>query len=127
MSVLENLTLTCRKLSIIDYEVSLSIGVTPLERFVAQPVRISVDVWVPAPAALSDSLSSTYDYTKITRVIDETVTARSFCLQETLIELVAGKILADSSVRAIRIRSCKPKAIDKCAGAAVEIFRLNKN
>lgn len=127
MSVLENLSLTCRKLSIIDYEVSLLIGVSKAERSAAQPVKISVDVWVPASAIVNDAISCTYDYTLITQVIDETVTASSFCLQETLIERIAARILSDSAVRAIRVRSCKTQAIDKCAGAAVEIFRLNRN
>ncbi|HBC69692.1 MAG TPA: diguanylate cyclase, partial [Sutterella sp.] len=85
MSALDDLALTCRKLSIIDYEVSLSIGVTAEERAGAQPVLISVDVWVPRPAIVTDALASTYDYTQITRIIDETVTARSFRLQETLV------------------------------------------
>ena len=127
MSVLDELALTCRKLSIIEYELSLSIGVTAEERSSAQPVLLSVDVWVPRPDSVTDAISSTYDYTQITRVIDETVTARSFCLQETLIETIASKILRDSSVRAVRVRSLKTRAIDKCAGAAVEIFRTNTN
>jgi FolB domain-containing protein len=127
MSVLDELTLTCRKLSIIDYELSLSIGVAAEERSGAQPVLLSVDVWVPRPAIVTDAISSTYDYTQITGVIDEVVTARSFCLQETLVETIASKILLNSAVRAIRVRSCKTRAIDKCAGAAVEIFRLNSN
>ncbi|GEM_PF-5604926 len=127
MSALDDLALTCRKLSIIDYEVSLSIGVTAEERAGAQPVLISVDVWVPRPAIVTDALASTYDYTQITRIIDETVTARSFRLQETLVETIASKVLHNSAVRAIRVRSCKTRAIDKCAGAAVEILRLNAN
>ncbi len=127
MSQLDELLFAGRKLSIIDYEVSISIGVTARERAEVQPVLISADVWIPAGQCICDSISSTYDYTRITRIIDEAVTARSFCLQETLVDTLAAKILADSTVRAVRVRSCKIRALDKCAGAAVEIVRLQRS
>lgn len=117
----DTLTLTCRKLSIIDYSVDMSVGVYDEEKRKTQNVVFTVDVWVP----MADGADSYWDYTAIVQAVDAIVAGGHVGLQEEIHTLLFERLFADKRVRAVRILTKKTQALARAAAAAVETFRFN--
>lgn len=119
----DHLLLHCRKLSIFDYATDMFIGAYADERLQTQPVIFNVDVWVRMADSCSLSLEGVYDYTTIPQIIDSVIANGHVDLQETLVDLIADRLLSDPRVQAVRVSSRKPQAYPKCRGIGVEIFK----
>ncbi len=120
---LENLTLACRKLSILDYPVDMHIGVYDEEKGHTQPVVFTVDVWV----SLTDETQNYWDYTTIVKAVDAIVASGHIGLQEEIHEALFEALFADDMVCAARILTKKTKALAGAAAAAVETFKFHPN
>lgn len=121
---LESLTLNCRKLSIIDYQVDVHVGIYAQEKGHSQPVLFTVDVWVER----SDTIKNYWDYTTIVKAINHLVASgRHIGLQEEIHDALLDTLFSDCRVKAARILTKKTKAVTYAAAAAVETFRINPN
>jgi dihydroneopterin aldolase len=104
----------------------VAIGVTPKER--SQKQRLSIDVEFTLdtrPAAKTDSIRDTIDYSLVARSVVDVCGSRPFHLVETVAEVIAARVLADYPIRQIRVlvRKISPISDPKVASVSVEIVR----
>ncbi|WP_210358078.1 dihydroneopterin aldolase [Sphingomonas beigongshangi] len=103
-------------------EVMMRLGIHPHE---AVPQRVILTVWMtvdyPAPPS-SDRIEEVLDYDFVRNGILALVDGPGFDLQETLVEAVAARCLADPRVRHVRVRSKKPDVYPDAA-VGCEIVR----
>lgn len=119
----QTLSLTCRKITLNDYRTRIRIGAYDYERRAAQPVSVTVELWVTYRFGEQKKLHQVYDYTIITDTIERVAAAGHIDLQEDLVDQVIGALLADERVRAVRVRTAKPQACDAAESVSVETFR----
>ena len=123
----QTLSLTCRKITLNDYRTRIRIGAYDHERRAAQPVSVTVELWVTyinGTVYRTGSLDEVYDYTLITHTIEEVAAAGHIDLQEDLVDQVITALMADDRVRAVRVRTAKPQACDAAESVSVETFRV---
>ena len=102
-------------------------GATPAEQELGQ--RFVVDLEVERdlrPAGLSDELQDTVNYSHLFRLVREVLEGPSHRLLESLAETVAGRVLDEVEVDAVRVRVIKPQVPIKGSvldHASVEIYR----
>jgi len=101
-------------------------GVLPAEK--EYPQKFVVSLWMETnikPAARSDSLEASVDYSLIYKRVKQLVESNRFNLIETLAETIAEQVLSEQGVSRVKVRVEKPWA--PLAGpvrcAAVEIRR----
>lgn len=75
------------------------------QRFLAD-VRLDVDT---GPAAASDDLSDTIDYSKLARGIHGILEGEPVNLLEAVVDRILDLVMADSRVREAEVRVCKPE------------------
>lgn len=105
-------------------------GVTDEEKVLGQrllyDVRLTVD---DCPAAHSDDLEGTIDYTEVVDLIIEVATTKSYSLLERLAQATAEGILGRFPVDEVWVQVTKPHPPVACAltsvGAAVELIRAD--
>ena len=119
----QTLSLTCRKITLNDYRTRIRIGAYDHERRAAQPVSVTVELWVTYRFGEQKRLDEVYDYTLITHTIEEVAAAGHIDLQEDLVDQVITALMADDRVRAVRVRTAKPQACDAAESLSVETFR----
>lgn len=86
-------------------------GVFPQERERGQPFVIDVELEVDtAPAAGSDALADTIDYSSLAQQLVDVVSGEPVNLIETLAERLAAVCLADPRVQAATVEVHKPEA-----------------
>jgi len=97
--------------SIRDLAVRAVIGVHPWERQTEQTLTFSVDLATDIrPAAASDDLAGTLDYSAVAVTIADVVRAGKFQLIETAAERVAERLLAAHRLTWLRLELRKPIA-----------------
>ena len=116
--------------SIRDLSVPAVIGVHDWERATEQTLIFSVDL-VPETAdvrkaAASDNLADALDYSAVASTITAVVREGKFHLIETAAERVAERLLADHSVRWLRLELRKPITNDGYT-AVITIERTREN
>ena len=116
--------------SIRDLSVPAVIGVHDWERATEQTLIFSVD-FVPETAdvrkaAASDNLADALDYSAVASTITAVVREGKFHLIETAAERVAERLLADHSVRWLRLELRKPITNDGYT-AVITIERTREN
>lgn len=119
----QTLSLTCRKITLNDYRTRIRIGAYDHERRAAQPVSVTVELWITYRFGEQKRLDEVYDYTLITHTIEEVAAAGHIDLQEDLVDQVITALMADDRVRAVRVRTAKPQACDAAESVSVETFR----
>ncbi len=105
-------------------------GVTDEEKVLGQrllyDVRLTMD---DCPAARSDDLDGTIDYTEVVDLIIEVATTKSYSLLERLAQATAEGILRRFPVDEVWVQVTKPHPPVACAlasvGAAVELIRAD--
>ena len=116
--------------SIRDLSVSAVIGVHGWEREIEQTLVVSVDLVPEAAdvrrAAASDDLADAVDYSAVAKTIAAVVREGTFRLIETAAERVAERLLADHSVRWLRLELRKPITNDGYT-AVITIERTRGN
>ena len=92
------------------------------------PPRLLIDVELFVALADStpraDRLDEVLDYDFIRAVIAEQVAAGHVALQETLVDAIAGRLLAHPKVRAVRVSTEKPDVYPDCAAVGVEVLHV---
>ena len=102
------------------------LGVTAEERSALQTVIVDLELWLDlAPAAASDAIAHTVNYSVACAYAEEIASARSFNLIEALAGEIADILLAKFTVEQVRILVRKPSALARrgAAYAAVELVR----
>lgn len=111
-----------------DLKIDAVIGVFGWERQVHQ--RISVDLEMGTDithAASTDGIEDTLDYKSISQRICALVEENQPQLVETLIELIARKIMQEYHIPWLKITISKPGAVRNSAAVGVTIERGSKN
>ncbi len=123
----------CRRLFLRDYTATILIGAYAFEKEQAQQVVIQAEVFVPLAASTpqADQLEEVVDYGVLREAVMEGIkecTAQGHVhLQETLCDVIAGKLFAHAYCRAVRVCIEKPQAYPDCAGVGVEVFHIRED
>jgi FolB domain-containing protein len=88
-------------------------------RLVVVSLAIEADL---APAGAADDLALTVDYSRVTRLVRESVAGTRFQLLEALAAFVADEVLSVPRVRAVEVSVIKPGAV-RGAGAPRVVIR----
>ena len=102
------------------------LGVTDEERSTPQTVIVDLELSLDlAPAAASDAIGHTVNYSSVCAYAEEIAAARPFNLIESLAGAIADILLAKFTVKQVRILVRKPAALARrgAAYAAVELVR----
>ena len=102
------------------------VGLRPDEREQEQPVDLDVELGLDlSRAGRSGRIHETCDYDRVADEIRALLRFRRYRLIESAVEELAALLLGvHEHVRWVRIRLCKPRALDgRARGAAVEITR----
>ncbi len=104
--------------------IDATIGVYDWERTIKQRLVLDLDMYFDIkPAASSDDLSHTLDYSAVSQRIISFVEASSYQLLEALAEQVASIVMAEFSVSGLRLRINKPGAVPEASGVGLLIVR----
>lgn len=97
-------------------------GVTLEERMEPQPFEVDVDLELDlGPAAASDDLTRTVDYSAVFDLVRDAVEGTSFRLIEALAGTIAERTLAQHAAASVEVRVRKPKAPLPGAFETVEV------
>lgn len=113
----------CRHILITDVKRNMMIGAYETEKLAAQPVIINVELFVNTQNE-DDDLNNAYNYDEVIETIDSILNQEHICLQETLVELIAQRLLKNPLLTAVIVRSEKTRAYPDVKSAAVEIFKV---
>lgn len=113
----------CRHILITDVKRNMMIGAYEDEKLAAQPVIINVELFVNTQNE-DDDLNNAYNYDKVIESIDSILNQGHICLQETLVESIAQRLLKNPLVTAVVVRSEKTQAYSDVKSAAVETFKV---
>ena len=95
-------------------------GILPEEQNRAQPLEVDIDIEADlAPAASSDDVEDTIDYSAICAIAERIIRAERFDLLETLAQRLAEAVLADERALAVtiavrKLRPPVPHHLDTC-------------
>ena len=95
-------------------------GLLPEEQNRAQPLEVDIDIEADlAPAAASDEVEDTIDYSAICAITERIIRAERFDLLETLAQRLAEAVLADERAVAVtiavrKLRPPVPHHLDTC-------------
>lgn len=112
-----------RHIFIKDIEKNMLIGAYEHEKVAAQPVIINVELFVNTQNE-GDDLSNAYNYDEVIETIDAILSEGHICLQETLVDLIAERLLRNPLLVAVVVRSEKTQVYLGVKSAGVEIFRV---
>jgi 7,8-dihydroneopterin aldolase/epimerase/oxygenase len=90
-----------------DLDVAMRLGIHPHEA-APQRVRVAVRLTVDYPSPPSaDAIEEVLDYDFVRETVRTLAAGPGFALQETLVEAIAQRCLADPRVTEVRVRSTK--------------------
>jgi len=96
------------------------------ERNWAQPIDVDVEILIDlAPAALSDELSDTIDYSEVYTACSQIVTQQSYTLLEAIADRIATALCQEPKVIEVIVRVRKPRLLEG-ATPEVELRRINQ-
>ncbi len=111
-----------------DLRLRCTIGAFPHEREHPQEVLLNLDLYTDiSAAAASDQLSEAVDYKDLKFRILDLAESSSFRLVETLAESIAGSVLKDKRIQAVKLRLEKPGALTFARTVGVEIERKRED
>ncbi|MEQ9462516.1 MAG: dihydroneopterin aldolase [Haliea sp.] len=100
------------------------IGVYDWERSVRQTLVLDLEMaWDNRPAAAGDAIDAALDYATVSSRVTEHIENSSRQLLETLAEELAALVLAEFGVPWLRLRLCKPGAVQQARDVGVLIER----
>ena len=100
------------------------IGVYDWERSIRQTLVLDLEMaWDNRPAAAGDAIDSALDYATVSSRVIEHIELSSHQLLETLAEELAALVLAEFGVPWLRLRLCKPGAVQQARDVGVLIER----
>jgi FolB domain-containing protein len=115
---------TTDRILIKDLMLRCILGLSGEERREKQDVLINLILWTDLrPAATSDSIQDTVDYSALKKRIITLVESSQFHLAETLADRIAGLCLEPPSVQKVQVTVEKPTALRFAHSVGVEITR----
>ena len=116
----------CRRIYLRDAVFEANIGVYDRERAGAQRLIVNVDVFVALSASTPrhDSVEEVIDYDFVRETVRRRIGRGHVNLQETLVDDLAGVLLAPAGVVAVRVCTEKPDVYDDVAGVGIEVLRF---
>lgn len=100
------------------------IGVYEWERTIRQTLVLDLEMaWDNRPAAAGDAIAAALDYAAVSSRVITYIEASSHQLLETLAEDLAALVLAEFGVPWLRLRLCKPGAVQQARDVGVLIER----
>jgi 7,8-dihydroneopterin aldolase/epimerase/oxygenase len=116
----------CRRIYLRDAVFEANIGVYDRERAGTQRLIVNVDVFVALSASTPrhDSVEEVIDYDFVRETVRRRIGRGHVNLQETLVDDLAGALLAHPGVVAVRVCTEKPDVYDDVAGVGVEVLRF---
>ena len=107
-----------------ELRVETVIGLWDWERKIRQTVSIDLEMGTDIrPAAATDSLDSSLNYTLVAKRLQQFIADSSFKLVETMAEKIAEIVLAEFEVAWVEVRVNKPGAIRGARDVGVIIYR----
>ena len=104
-------------------QVQAILGILPEERTMPQPVVIDLELETDTlPAAQSNNIADALDYAMLAEQVKTLIIDGKYLLIETLINDIADLCLGSPLTRSVRVRVCKPYAVDD-ARVGVQIYR----
>ena len=101
-------------------------GANSGERNREQPIDVDVEIGIDlAPAASSDDLSDTLDYSAVYTACSQIVTQQSYALLEALADRIAAALCQYPKVIEVLVRVRKPRLLEG-ATPEIELRRQNK-
>jgi dihydroneopterin aldolase len=118
----------CRRLFLRNHELAVRIGIHDFEQAAPQRMRFNVDLYVPLESTTPgrDHIDEVVDYDFVREVIRRRVAVGHIGLQETLVDHIAGQLLAHPLVRAVRVAGEKADVYPDCDAVGVEVFRIKE-
>lgn len=116
----------CRRIFLRDALFEANIGVYDSEHSGSQRLIVNVDVFVALSASTPrhDRVEEVVDYDFVRETIQRRIGRGHVNLQETLVDDLAGTLLAQPGVVAVRVCTEKPDVYDDVAGVGVEVLRF---
>ena len=116
----------CRRIYLRDAVFEANIGVYDRERAGPQRLIVNVDLFVALSASTPrhDSVEEVIDYDFVRETVRRRIGRGHVNLQETLVDDLAGALLAHPGVVAVRVCTEKPDVYDDVAGVGVEVLRF---
>jgi len=100
------------------------IGVYDWERSIRQTLVLDLEMaWDNRPAAAGDALGAALDYAAVSSRVIACIEGSSYQLLEALAEDLAALVLAEFGVPWLRLRLCKPGAVQQARDVGVLIER----
>jgi 7,8-dihydroneopterin aldolase/epimerase/oxygenase len=106
-------------------EIDCIVGILPFERVAEQKIFVDVAMELDfAPAAASEDVADTIDYTVVSRELTELVRERKYQLIETMaVECVELVLARHPSVREASVAIHKPAAVPRAKDTVVRFGR----
>lgn len=116
----------CRRIYLRDAVFEANIGVYDREHAGAQRLIVNVDVFVALSASTPrhDRVEEVVDYDFVRETIQRRLSRGHVNLQETLVDDLAGALLAHPGVVAVRVCTEKPDVYDNVGGVGIEVLRF---
>lgn len=118
----------CRRIFLREVLLDANIGIHDFERAGSQRLVINVDVFVPLAVSTPrhDRIGEVLDYDFVRLTIRRRIEQGHINLQETLVDDIAGALLAHPSVAAVRVASEKPDVYEDVEAVGVEVLRFKE-
>jgi 7,8-dihydroneopterin aldolase/epimerase/oxygenase len=119
----------CRRIFLRDAVFDANIGVYDREHAGAQRLIVNVDMFVALSVSTPrhDRVEEVVDYDFVRETIRRRLAQGHVNLQETLIDDLAGALLAHPGVVAVRVCTEKPDVYEGVAGVGVEVLRFKES
>jgi dihydroneopterin aldolase len=119
----------CRRIFLRDAVFDANIGVYDREHAGAQRLIVNVDMFVALSVSTPrhDRVEEVVDYDFVRETIRRRLGQGHVNLQETLIDDLAGALLAHPGVVAVRVCTEKPDVYEGVAGVGVEVLRFKES
>ena len=119
----------CRRIFLRDAVFDANIGVYDREHAGAQRLIVNVDMFVALSVSTPrhDRVEEVLDYDFVRETIRRRLGQGHVNLQETLIDDLAGALLAHPGVVAVRVCTEKPDVYEGVAGVGVEVLRFKES
>jgi len=116
----------CRRIYLRDALFEANIGVYDREHTGTQRLIVNVDLFVALSASTPrhDRVEEVVDYDFVRETIRRRIGRGHVNLQETLVDDLAGLLLAHPGVVAVRVCTEKPDVYQDVAGVGIEVLRF---
>ncbi len=119
---------TSDKIFIHNLEVETIIGIYDWEREATRPLLLNLEIGCDiSTSAISDEISDTIDYDKLSKEITSFAANADYQLIESFAEAVAQIVLSYIGVKWVKLQLSKPGAVENATNVGISIIRRQSN